>query len=88
VLRERYTEQVLWPVLVLLEKYLESRTASGIFRAIDTGVTARALGGMMLGFILLWRFEGERSPCHGVPHRELASQLADLVLTGLRSSPV
>jgi AcrR family transcriptional regulator len=86
-LREQYTEQVLWPILVLLEKYLESRIASGTFRPLDTGITARALGGMMIGLILLWRLEGERSPCQSSPRRDLANQLADLVLTGLRTSP-
>jgi AcrR family transcriptional regulator len=85
-LRRLYAQEVLWPVLVLLEKYLESRVAAGSFRPVDAGLVARALGGMMIGFLALCRIEGDEGPCWHVPRGELADSMADLVLTGLHAS--
>ena len=84
-LRHQYAHEVLWPVLVLLEKYLEARISSGAFRPLDISVVSRALGGMMIGFLLLCRIEGDEGPCLSIPRRELAAMMADLVLKGLQT---
>jgi AcrR family transcriptional regulator len=84
-LRRLYAQEVLWPVLVLLEKYIESRGAAGSFRPVDAGLVARALGGMMIGFLALCRIEGEQGPFWQAPRDELAAALADLVLMGLHA---
>ena len=83
-LRQQYAEQVLSPALRLLERYLESRMSSGAFRPLNPGVVTRALGGMMIGLMLLYRIESERSPLQGIPRRQLAGELTDLVLNGLK----
>jgi len=83
-LRQQYAEEVLWPVLVLLEKYLEARVTSGSFRSMDVSVVARALGGLMIGFLALCRIEGENGLCWSIPRQELAAKIADLVLHGLK----
>ncbi len=85
-LRRLYAQEVLGPLLVLLEKHLESRVAAGSFRPVDAGLVARILGGMMIGFLALCRIEGEDSPCQHVPRSELAATMAGLVLTGLNAS--
>jgi AcrR family transcriptional regulator len=85
-LRQQYAEEVLGPVLVLLEKYLDSRVASGAFRPVNTSIAARVLGGAMIGFLLLCRIEGEGSPGRSISRKELAAKMADLVLTGLQTS--
>jgi TetR/AcrR family fatty acid metabolism transcriptional regulator len=83
-LRRLYAEEVLWPVLVLLEKYLESRAEAGAFRPVDAGLAARVLGGMMIGFLALSRIEGEGGPYWRAPRGELAAGIADLILSGLQ----
>ncbi len=85
-LRQQYAREVLGPVLLLLEKYLDSRVASGVFRPMNTGIAARALGGAMIGFLLLCRIEGEGSPVQSMSRKELAARLADFVLKGLSQS--
>jgi AcrR family transcriptional regulator len=85
VLRRLYAQEVLWPVLVLLEKYVESRATAGSFRPVDAGLVARALGGMMIGFLALCRIEGDDGPCWEAPHGELAAKMADLLLMGLQA---
>jgi hypothetical protein len=83
-LRQQYSQEVLGPVLGLLEKYLESRVASGVFRPVNISMAARVLGGAMIGFLLLCRIEGEGGPCRSIPRKELATELTDFVLSGLQ----
>lgn len=85
-LRQQYSQEVLGPVLGLLEKYLESRVASGVFRPVNISMVARVLGGAMIGFLLLCRIEGESGPCRSMSRKELATELTDFVLKGLLQS--
>ena len=85
-LRQQYVEQVLSPILNLLEQYLESRISSGAFRPANSAVTARMLAGAMVGFILIRRLEGEQSICNTIPLEELTTQMADFALGYLQSS--
>jgi hypothetical protein len=38
---------------------------------------------MIIGFMLLYRIEGEKSPARGVAQKELAGELMRLVLHGI-----
>ena len=44
----------------------------------------RATVGMVIGFIILRKLEGEKSPAKGMPQAKLAAELADFVLKGLQ----
>lgn len=82
-LRQKYTEQVLQPVFGMMEKYYASRIEEGAFRKMNPSIITRALGGMVIGFMLLYRLEGKSSPAHGVDHKELAGELTRLILHGI-----
>ena len=82
-LRQRYSEQVLRPILGMMEKYYASRIEEGAFRNVNPSVTTRAIGGMVIGFMLLYRIEGESSPVHGLDREALADELTELILHGL-----
>lgn len=83
-LRRSYAEQVLKPVMDFMEKYVASRIEEGAFRDIEPALVTRAIGGMVIGFMFLYRIEGEYSPLHGTDHQKLAFEIANLVLKGLR----
>ena len=82
-LRQRYAEQVLQPVFGMMEKYYLSRIEKGAFRRVNPAVATRAIGGMVIGFMLLYRIEGEKSPVHNIDRKKLANELAGLVFQGL-----
>lgn len=82
-LRQRYIEQVLKPVFGMMEKYYASRIKDGAFRDVNPAIITRACGGMVIGFMLLYRLEGESSPAHGIDRRELADEMTRLILHGL-----
>ena len=82
-LRRRYSEKVLRPVMTMMEKLVASRIEAGAFRDVNPAVVTRAIGGMVIGFMLLYRVEGDRSPIHGIDRKNLADELASLVFQGL-----
>lgn len=82
---QRYTQQVLQPIMAMMEKYMTSRIKEGAFRDMNPSIVTRAIGGMVIGFMLLYRIEGERSPIHGIDRKKLANELTELVLKGLQS---
>jgi AcrR family transcriptional regulator len=84
-LREQFSEKVLSPVLQFPEKYIGAKIASGDFRRLNHRLIVRAMVGMVIGFILLRKLEGERSPAQGLPSARLAVELSNFVLAGLQA---
>ena len=82
--RRQWVMEVVEPALKRAEKRVASRIDSGAFRPMNASVTVRALAGMAIGFAVLAMIEGEESPCRGIPIEEMASQMGDIVLTGVR----
>jgi AcrR family transcriptional regulator len=83
-LGQQFSSQFLDSMLRSLEKYMGERVSSGEFRQVDQKVAARAIGGMILGFLLLRQMEGEQSPAKGMPLRELTAEMADIILEGVQ----
>lgn len=86
-LRQRYSDELLRPVLKMAEGFLASRMESGDVRQADPAVVTRAIGGMILGFMLLSRIEGKDSVMRTRSLPELAGELTSLVLNGLQHNP-
>ena len=83
-LRQAFSENVLGPVMNVIENFIRTRTKDGAFRKTNTHLSTRAVAGMIIGFLILSRFEGEDSPVHTTDRRRLAAELADLIYNGLR----
>jgi AcrR family transcriptional regulator len=83
-LRQQFSEQVLASVLQFPEAFFKAKIASGDFRRINHLLIVRAMVGMVIGFIVLRKLEGEKSPAEGMPLPKLAAELADFVLEGLQ----
>jgi AcrR family transcriptional regulator len=84
--RQQYIERVVRPMLALIGKYLESRIVSGTFRPLNVNIIARAIVGIVIGFMVLYRLEGEAGECYGIRQQELATELANFVLRGLQAT--
>ena len=84
-LGEQFAGQFLASVLQSLEKYVAERVSSGDFRRVDHKVAARALCGMILGFLLLRQLEGEHGPTRATPLPEMTGELADIILEGFQN---
>ncbi len=84
-LRHRYTQQVIQPIMAMMEKHYASRIKEGVFRDINLPIIIRAIGGMVIGFMLLYGIEGEESPIRGIDRKKLANELTELLLKGLQN---
>ena len=85
-LRRNYAEKVLKPVMDMMEGFVASRVKEGAFREVNPKIVTRAIGGMVIGFMLLYRIEGETSPAYNIDRKQLAAELAGLVFRGLQSN--
>ena len=74
-LRKKFAQDIVKPLMELSEKHLEARISSGSIRSLNTDIVARAIAGMMIGFTLINRIEGEKSPCNTLSRQELRDQL-------------
>jgi AcrR family transcriptional regulator len=83
-LRRIYTGQIIHPVMAKMESFVASKIREGAFRDMSPSVVTRALGGMVIGFMIFYSMEGESSPVHGADRKKLADDLTKLVLEGLR----
>jgi AcrR family transcriptional regulator len=80
-----FAEGNLRSILEFPKRFLESRIASGEFRSLTPQLAARAMVGMVVGFLFLYKMEGESNPAKGMSPRKVAEELADLILNGFRT---
>ena len=85
-LRRRWVREVVQPALGRAERRVGSRIDAGALRPMNAGIAVRALAGMGIGFAVLAMIEGEDSPCRDIPTEELAAQLADIALMGVKAT--
>ena len=83
-LSQLYVKQVIKPVMETMEKFYETRIKNGDFRPINPAVVTRALGGMVMGLVILSKLEGETSPLKRMPRHKLMMELTDLIFYGLQ----
>ena len=83
--QRQWAQGVVQPALRRAETYVRSRVDSRAFRPLDARVAVRALTGMAIGFAVLSMVEGEESPCRDISTEELAAQLADIALMGVKA---
>jgi AcrR family transcriptional regulator len=82
-LKALWLEQFLHPFLSQIEFGYRAMAASGKFRRLEPSVAVRAVGGMILGFLLLKVMEGDTSPLERLPQEKVADDMVNFVLHGL-----
>jgi AcrR family transcriptional regulator len=83
-LSRRFADAVFTTNIGLGQKYFETKSDSGAFRSINAQVAIRCIIGMIIGFIVIYRLEGGKSPVKDVSRDELAEDMAELILSGLQ----
>jgi AcrR family transcriptional regulator len=82
-LKALWAKQFLQPFLSQMDGMYRIMTASGKFRPLEPAVAARAVGGLILGFLMLRIMEGESSPINRMPREKVAEEMTKFVLHGL-----
>ncbi len=78
-----WVTEFLHPFLNKMQGIFDSLGKTGVYRDIDSQVAVRAIGGMVLGFLLLKTMEGDLSPLNEMPPEKVSGSIIDLLLHGL-----
>ncbi|MFA5374502.1 MAG: TetR/AcrR family transcriptional regulator [Dehalococcoidia bacterium] len=84
-LSQRFADAVLKPNIGIVEKYLQAKADSGIIRPLNAQITIRCIIGMIIGFILIYRIEGRKSPANSIRRDELIDNMIEIILHGLQA---
>jgi AcrR family transcriptional regulator len=83
-LRALFYDKLLQPFLNKMENfYREQIPAGGQFRKMEPSILVRAVGGTILGFIMLRALEMEHSPLETTPREKVVESLEEYILHGL-----
>ena len=82
-LKTLWAEQFLQPFMGWMEVGYRDMMVSGKFRRLEPAVAVRAIGGMIIGFLMLKTMEGESSPLNRLPQDTIIDNIVDLMLHGL-----
>jgi AcrR family transcriptional regulator len=82
-LKALWAKQFIQPFLARMETGYRFMVDTNKFRRMEPAVAARAVGGMILGFLMLRIMEGDASPLERLPQDKVTDDMANLVLHGL-----
>jgi AcrR family transcriptional regulator len=87
-LKALWNEKFLQPFMTQLEGMYRLMMASGKVRQMEPTVITRAVGGLIMGFLILKIMEGEASPINHLPRQEVAEELMNFVFYGLSNERI
>jgi AcrR family transcriptional regulator len=82
-LKAIWNEKFLQPFMTQMDGIFRLMIASGKVRQMEPAVITRAVGGLIIGFLILKIMEGEASPVNRLPQEEVAEELMNFVFYGL-----
>jgi AcrR family transcriptional regulator len=82
-LKELWLKDFLQPFLGRIEMGYRMMAAAGKVRRLEPAVATRAVGGMIIGFLLLKVMEGDASPLNKIEQEKIADDIVSLLLHGL-----
>jgi AcrR family transcriptional regulator len=82
-LKALWVEKFIQPLMAQLDGMYRLMMASGKVRQMEPAVAVRAVGGLILGFLMLRIMEGEASPINRLPQEKVTDDLLNFVFYGL-----
>jgi AcrR family transcriptional regulator len=87
-LKALWNEKFLQPFMAQMDGIFRLMMASGKVRRMEPAVATRAVGGLILGFLILRIMEGEASPINRLPREKVAEELMNFVFYGLSNERI
>lgn len=82
-LKTIWAEQVIVPFMAKIDAMFGTLVPMGKFRESEPAIIARAVGGLVIGFIMLSMMEGDLSPLKKLPQEKIVDSLVDFILNGI-----
>ncbi|MGD9116122.1 MAG: TetR/AcrR family transcriptional regulator [Dehalococcoidia bacterium] len=87
-LKAIWNEKFLQPFMTQMDGIFRMMMASGKVRSMEPAVITRAVGGLIIGFLILKIMEGEASPVNRFSQEEVADELMRFVFYGLSTERI
>lgn len=87
-LKALWNEKFLQPFMTQMDGIFRLMMASGKVRPMESAVITRAVGGLIIGFLILKIMEGEASPVNRLPQEKVAEELMNFVFYGLSNERI
>jgi AcrR family transcriptional regulator len=84
-LKAIWNQKFLQPFMTQMDGIFRLMMASGKVRPMEPAVITRAVGGLIIGFLILKIMEGEASPVNRLSQEKVAEELMNFVFYGLAS---
>lgn len=78
-----FREKLVKPLMSSMEDVYRKKILSGEISPVEPEVAARAVGGFIVGIIILKTVEGGKGPLENIPQEKLAGELLRFILYGL-----
>jgi AcrR family transcriptional regulator len=85
-LRALWVERFFKPLFSQFEAIYRAMTPPGTPGRIEPAVAVRAVGGLIMGFLVFRLLEGESGPLSEIPREKVAADMANFMLHGLMGS--
>ena len=82
-LRTLFVSKLFRPIMDMMEKYYKAGIEEGELNQYEPAVLVRAIGGMIIGLIMLKTAEGEAGPLSKLPKDQISEEVVSFVLNGL-----
>ena len=82
-LRTLFVSKLFRPIMDMMEKYYKAGIEEGELNQYEPAVLVRAIGGMIIGLIMLKTAEGEAGPLSKLPKDQISEEIVSFVLNGL-----
>ncbi len=82
-LRTLFASKLVRPILDMMEKYYSTGIAEGELNRYEPAVLVRAIGGMIIGLLILKTAEGQAGPLSRLPQDTVSEEVVRFVLNGL-----
>jgi AcrR family transcriptional regulator len=86
-LKKMYLERLVHPIMEEMEAYFSQPAMQNQINPIDPAILVRAIGGEVIGQIVLRVLEGSASPLNQIPPEKISEQMVRFVLYGVKGKP-
>jgi AcrR family transcriptional regulator len=86
-LKKMYLEKLVRPFMDGIEAYFRQPFIQKEINLIEPAILVRAIGGVIIGQIMLKALEGPSSPLNRIPAEKVTEQLVRFVLYGVKGKP-
>ena len=87
-LHKKYTDEILHPIFERMEGYVDFKVRTGQFKDIDKRIVTRAVGCMMVGLMILYAAEGEKSPLKKIAKDKIAQDITTILTKGILAEDI